>query len=362
MPGWSHLLIDWFSRHRRPMPWRETPSPYKVWISEIMLQQTQVATVIPYFERFLTRFPDVYTLAGAESQDVLKCWEGLGYYSRARHLQAAARQIVALGAFPSTAAAWKVLPGIGPYTAAAIASIAFGEPVPSIDGNVLRVYSRFRGIPDDLRRAPVRRAIYSELESALREVDPSTFNQAMMELGALVCRPKRPDCGECPLYADCAARQQHLTDAIPFKPVKLAVPHHIEVAAIIIDAGQRVLVYRRPERGLLAGLWEFPCLRREHRELLRTVVQQGIGQKTGLDLTDIRPLGRVNHAFSHFTQTFHVLACRTTSLEGKAALPPDAQALRWCSRAEIEALPMSKVHRTIAGMLLDRCLENQRTQ
>lgn len=221
MTAWADRLLHWFTINRRPMPWRDDPSPYKVWVSEVMLQQTQVATVIPYFERFIRRFPDVQTLAEADPQDVLKHWEGLGYYSRARHLQAAARLIAGdlNGCFPASATAWQTLPGIGDYTAAAIASITLGEPVPAIDGNVLRVMSRRLGIRKTVTLPAVRETIRATLVRPLQTADPSSFNQALMELGALVCRPKKPPCEDCPLNADCIAFRKGLTGLIDRKSV-----------------------------------------------------------------------------------------------------------------------------------------------
>jgi A/G-specific adenine glycosylase len=351
--AWVQNLLDWFSENKRPMPWRDDPSPYKVWISEVMLQQTQVAAVIPYFERFLSRFPDVQTLAEAAPQDVLKQWEGLGYYSRARHLQEAARCIAGTlqGRFPSSCASWKELPGIGDYTAAAIASIAFGEAVPAVDGNVLRIGSRVRGIRTSILSPAVGESIRTWLKTPLRTADPSSFNQAMMELGALVCRPRNPRCGDCPLHRNCAARRQGLTAEIPFKPGKPATPHYTETAAIIHDEGGRVLLRHRPAKGLLGGMWEFPGERRQDREPLAQTIRRGIGQATGMDVTGIRKRGIVRHAFSHFTQTIHVFECQAIGDVSIPPAPPHSEHdQRWYAPGEIAALPLSKAHRIIAGL------------
>jgi len=354
MASWVQRLLDWFAENRRPMPWRDDPSPYKVWISEVMLQQTQVAAVIPYFERFIRRFPEVQALAQAAPQDVLKAWEGLGYYSRARNLQAAARWIAGdlQGQFPSTAADWIRLPGIGDYTAAAIASIAFGEAVPAVDGNVLRVGSRYRGIRESITSPAVRETIRDWLSEPLRKADPSTFNQAMMELGALICRPRNPGCDTCPLRRNCIARLKGLTGEIPFKPGKAAPPHYTETAAVIIDGNGRILLCRRPTAGLLGGMWEFPGARRAGNEPLRQTLLRGIATQTGLTVTHIRKRDPIEHAFSHFTQTIHVFECRTGTAE---SAPPQQNAdmpeQRWCSPADITALPLSKAHRRIADQL-----------
>ncbi len=315
-----------------------------------MLQQTQVASVIPYFERFLHRFPDVNALADADLQEVLKRWEGLGYYSRARHLQAAARCIRddLGGQFPSSAAEWGRLPGVGDYTAAAIASIAFGERIPAIDGNVLRVGARVLGRRDNIRLPPGREAIRSWLTSTLRTVDPSAFNQALMELGALICRPKNPHCAECPLHRHCKARRQGLTGEIPFRPARATRPHYQETAAIIHDGQGRILLHRRPEKGLLGGMWEFPGARREGRGSLQQTLHRGITGQTGLALDITRKRGRVNHAFSHFSQTIHVFEGQVLpegEKPGDTRTPPDHC---WCTHDHINTLPLSKAHREIA--------------
>ncbi len=334
------------------MPWREDSSPYKVWISEIMLQQTQVATVIPYFVRFIDRFPDVQSLAAADPQAVLQCWEGLGYYSRARHLQAAARQIAGplQGCFPQTAADWKQLPGVGDYTAAAIASIACGKPEPAVDGNVLRVYSRLRGIRDNITLPAVRDAFREQLRPVIRNVDPSAFNQAMMELGALACRPRTPLCTACPLQRHCKAHREGLTDIIPVKPRKMAVPHYHEVAAIITNAQGEVLLYRRSEKGLLGGLWAFPQARRQGRESYRRTLDRAVS--TLLPSTPpsgIRKRSVIKHAFSHFSQTIHVYACQAeaVAMDSGVAVPEQS----WCQPGELKNIPLSKTDRTIANLL-----------
>ena len=346
---WTKPLLQWFSQNQRPMPWRDDPSPYKVWVSEIMLQQTQVATVIPYFQRFVERFPDAQTLAAADPQDVLRIWEGLGYYSRARHLQAAARQIAGplQGRFPESAVEWKSLPGIGDYTAAAITSIAFGKPEPAVDGNVLRVYSRLRGIRDNITLPAVRDTIREQLRPAIRTVDASAFNQAMMELGALVCRPRQPLCGNCPLKRHCKAHRDDLTASIPNKPRKAAVPHFTEVAVIITNPQGGVLLYRRPDSGLLGGLWAFPQARRKGNEPYRETLMRAIADLLpSAAITGIRKRGIVKHAFSHFSQTIHVYTCQAEPLaiESKGVQAEPC----WCQPEKLDALPLSKTDRTIA--------------
>ncbi len=349
---WTKPLLEWFAQNRRPMPWRADPSPYKVWISEIMLQQTQVATVIPYFERFMERFPDVQSLAVADPQEVLQCWEGLGYYSRARHLQAAAQAIAGplQGRFPESADEWKRLPGIGDYTAAAIASIAGGKPEPAVDGNVLRVYARLRGIRDNIALPAVRDTFREQLRPVIQTVDPSAFNQAMMELGALVCRPRQPHCGTCALKRHCKAHREELTAFIPFKPRKAAVPHYHEVAVVITNAHGDVLLYRRPEKGLLGGLWAFPQARRQGSEPYRQVVMRAVSTVLpSATITGLRKHSVIKHAFSHFTQTIHVYTCQAEPDATDRSGKPDGP--RWCPPETLKAMPLSKTDRTITNLL-----------
>jgi A/G-specific adenine glycosylase len=330
------------------MPWREDPSPYRVWVSEIMLQQTQVATVVPYFERFIARFPTVKDLASADTQAVLKLWEGLGYYSRARNLLKAARQVVddGDGALPLTAAAWMALPGVGEYTSAAIASMAHGEAVPSVDGNVLRVFTRFWGIEDDIAQPATRHAMRARLLPHMRRADPSAFNQAMMELGALVCRPRSPDCDACPLAPRCVARCRGLTDRLPVKTRIGKVPHHTEAVAVIRRRG-KLLVCRRHEEGLLGGLWEFPGGRREGREPLEAVLLRAVLEQTGLAVEVVAGRGRVAHAYSHFKLTLHVYECAVVRGRTKARTHAE---LRWVSPDELDALPLSTAQRRAATL------------
>lgn len=340
--------MAWFEAHRRPMPWREDASPYRVWVSEIMLQQTQVATVIPYFERFIARFPSVADLAAADTQEVLKLWEGLGYYSRARNLLKAARQVVenGEGQLPTTATAWMTLPGVGEYTAAAVASIAHGEPVPSVDGNVLRVFSRFWGIEDDIALPQTREAMRARLLPHIRRADPSAFNQAMMELGALVCRPRSPDCGGCPLAPRCVARRKGLTERLPVKARAAKAPRYTEAVAVIRRRG-KMLICRRHEAGLLGGLWEFPGGRREGREALEKTLARGVREQTGLELDVTSKTGRVTHAYSHFKLTLHVFEC--TAPRGRAGAHTHA-AVRWVTPTELAALPLSTAQRKVAKL------------
>ena len=257
-------LLAWYERERRPLPWRDDLTPYHVWLSEIMLQQTRIEAVIPYYERFLAAYPTVAALAAADDEQLMKLWEGLGYYSRARNLKKAAVRIVEKhdGELPADYAALRALPGIGAYTAGAIASIAFGLPEPAVDGNVLRVITRLTADTSDIMKESTKRAV----TDALREIYPSeprdaaALTQALMELGERVCLPNgEPHCDVCPLGFACRARAKGLTDQIPVRTPKK--PRRVEARTVLILVSDgRIALVKRPPSGLLAGLWEFPCV------------------------------------------------------------------------------------------------------
>ena len=297
----SHALLTWYDANKRKLPWRESPSPYHVWISEIMLQQTRVESVIGYYERFLERFPDIRSLAAAEEDEVLKLWEGLGYYSRARNLRKAARQVVECfgGRMPDTAAKLRKLAGIGPYTSAAISSIAYGERVPAIDGNLLRVFARLSAYREEIRTSAAFAAADSFFRKILPQDRPGDFNQAMMDLGAGVCMPgERAVClkspGLCPLSVFCMAHAQGLSAQLPVMPVK-KLRRAEKRTVLVIRCGDRVLIRRRPSKGLLAGLYEFPNVKGwlSEDEALKSV------RELGQEPLNIRPLPEAKHVFTH---------------------------------------------------------------
>ncbi len=253
-------LLKWYINNKRDLPWRHDPTPYRVWISEIMLQQTRVDPVIPYYLRFMEEIPDVETLASIPEDRLMKLWEGLGYYSRARNLQKAAIEVIKQKSFPSNFEGWRALPGIGDYTAGAICSIALGLPTPAVDGNVLRVLSRVIGSYDDIAAPSVKRSF----TEALREIYPkdrtSDFTQALMELGAIVCLPNgAPLCESCPLRTLCIAKSEGLTEEIPIKTAKRKRKVE-QKTVLLLRHGDLIALHRRPEQGLLANLWEFPNL------------------------------------------------------------------------------------------------------
>ena len=253
------LLIDWYRRERRELPWRATNDPYHILVSEIMLQQTRAQTVIPYYERFLERFPDVKTLAAAREADVLASWSGLGYYSRARNLQKAAQAIVVAGQFPRGHDGIRELPGVGPYTAAAVASIAFHFPRAVLDGNVLRVIARLKEDAADIASSHTRSRFQQVADAWLDHHNPGQFNQAMMELGATVCLPRMPRCSVCPVSQFCRGRQAGRQQELPVKRQKTA-PRHLQIQVAIVEKRGAVLLRRRPSSAsLMAGFWELPA-------------------------------------------------------------------------------------------------------
>jgi A/G-specific adenine glycosylase len=346
------LLLDWYEHNARELPWRSAVSPYCTWISEIMLQQTQVETVLPYFERWMVRFPDIKTLAAADEQDVLTVWEGLGYYSRARNLHRAARQVMMEhnGQLPRTCAALKSLPGIGPYTAAAMASIAFGEDVAAVDGNIRRVIARLFDVSVPARSTQGEKQIQKLTQAYLPLGRAGDYNQALMDLGALICTPKKPDCTSCPIAVECSALQLGLQEERPVRMPRKKVPHLTVTAAIIRQDGL-VLLAQRPPKGLLGGLWEFPGGTLEEDDPdLRACLQREIREELGVEIDVDEPFGQYEHAYTHFKITLHAFLCRLT--EGVLPQALDGQVLAWAALPELPDYPMGKVDRQIARRLI----------
>ncbi len=286
MIDWITNLLAWYRANQRVMPWRGHPDPYAVWVSEIMLQQTQVDTVRPYFTRFLETFPTLHALATATDEPLLKSWEGLGYYTRVRNLRKAAQKVVAdyQGQLPQTAAELQTLPGIGAYTAAAIASIAFGEAIPVVDGNVARVFARHNQLDDDFKKEAPRRALAQWLTPhIIASHAPADFNQAMMELGALICTPRHPQCERCPLRTSCLSAQHGTQTGYPFIAPKKALPTRKRSVLLLYNTqGERLLAQHSGER-LLAGFWELPEKK-----------------KVPFALKRLKRLGLYRQTFSHF--------------------------------------------------------------
>ena len=331
-------LRIWYRKHQRQLPWRETKDPYRVWLSEVMLQQTQVKTVVPYYNRFLAAFPDVDRLAGADPQAVLKLWEGLGYYRRAHNLMAAARKVVQEwdGRLPDRRDAFRRLPGVGDYIANAVMSIAFHQPWAVVDGNVKRVLARLFRLDDPVNRSAAHPRFQDIADRLLDTADPATHNQALMELGALVCTPRQPNCDTCPLSTHCLAWQENAVDRYPVREKKAALPEHAMAAGVVVKKG-RMLVVQRPDDGLLGGLWEFPGGRCRGRETALEACRQRVAEQTGLVVSVGEPITRVRHAYTHFKITLAVFACRWKS--GRVRLDGPA-AFRWVRRHDLASLPL----------------------
>ncbi|MDT8392166.1 MAG: A/G-specific adenine glycosylase [Lentisphaeria bacterium] len=343
LKNWPAVLLNWYHRERREMPWREDPSPYRVWISEIMLQQTQVATVIPYFERFVKRFPDVGSLAAADQQDVLKLWEGLGYYSRARNLHKGAKAVVAGrdGELPRSYHELLTIPGIGPYTAAAVASIAFGEPEAVVDGNVLRVTSRLWMLPGDPTETAFKKTVRDRLNSFIPSETPGDFNQAMMELGALVCVPREPTCPACPLNTVCQAWKKGVVDQFPRKRNRGKPPRYDVAVALIINAKGDLLVAQRRDDQMLGGMWELPGGKIDTGETPVEAVIRECLEELGVTVKPCQSLPHVRHAYSHFSVTLHPFVCELDPVDQRPAAVVAAR-LRWLRPDNIDELPFPK--------------------
>lgn len=346
----THELLDWFRKNQRDLPWRKTRDPWRIWVSEIMLQQTRVDTVIPYYERFIRTFPTVHHLARADRHEVLMHWEGLGYYSRARNLHDAARTVSAAGGvIPDTQEEIRKLKGIGPYTAAAILSIAYNRPHAAVDGNVIRVLTRFHAIEEDIRTSAVRNRVQRLAADALDRERPGEYNQALMELGALVCTPSGPKCGSCPLSAECAAYRLRATGRIPWKSPPGPVPHH-QIGVGLVSDGERVLIALRPEHLMLGGLWEFPGGKQEPGEELHMTVQREIREELGVEVEVLERLTRLDHTYSHMKITLHAFWCRL-----KPGQPDPARSgreVRWVTPGELSDYPFPKANRAVTRKLI----------
>lgn len=345
-------LLNWYENVKRPLPWRETSDPYRIWVSEIMLQQTRVDTVIPYYNRFTQAFPDVYSLAEADRQTLLKLWEGLGYYSRARNLQDAARTVITEfdGLIPSGYKEIISLKGIGPYTAAAILSIAFNKPYAVVDGNVIRVLSRYYGIREDVRNQSTKKEIQNLADDILVESQPGDFNQALMELGAVVCRPGNPDCSICPISSGCTAYQTASTEVIPYKSTTNKIPHHHIGVGIIRDETNRLLIALRAEDVMLGGMWEFPGGKQKKGEDIKNTVQRELKEELGVSVNVLDKFMDLKHAYSHFKITLHAYWCKLEP-KNQTPLPNSSQEIRWVKPAELKKYPFPKANKVLTERL-----------
>lgn len=346
-------LLPWFRTHRRDLPWRRRRTPYRVWIAELMLQQTRTDQALPYYRRFMRRFPSVRALARAPRQDVLKAWEGLGYYARARNLHRTAQYIVSdrRGRFPATYEEWLNLPGIGPYTAAAVTSIAFNRDHAVVDGNVARVLSRVFAYSGDVKTARGKREIQRRADVLLPAGRAADFNEALMELGALVCLPRRPRCAACPMRAICRAYHHGEPEAFPAARARKRVPHKIVGAGIVTSRAGKILIAQRKDDSMLGGLWEFPGGSVERGETLPQCIRRELREELGIDVRVGARVVTVHHAYSHFTIELH--AYRAAIERGRPRALHCAD-YRWVTVREMRDYPFSR-----ADLHIRDALENQ---
>lgn len=351
-PSVTRRLLCWYDRARRDLPWRRTRDPYAVWVSEVMLQQTQVATVLGHYRRWMQRFPDVRALAAAEEADVLHAWQGLGYYSRARSLLSGARAVVERhgGRLPDEVAALRALPGIGPYSAGAIASIAFGKREPVVDGNVKRVLCRLHALRGDPSRAPLAGALWELARELVPDDRPGDLNQALMELGATICTPRAPRCDACPIADTCRARGEGSAGELPELP-RRQPPERVRMVAAVICRARRVLVSRLPDAApRWAGMWQFPNVELGSREQPDAGAARAAEQWTGLAVEVSGRVAVVRHAVTRFRITLDAYRCR--AVRGRArALGCDA--VSWRRPAELDQLALPSAHRRLADRLAE---------
>ena len=339
-------LLDWYDTNKRELAWRDSGNPYHVWLSEVMLQQTRVDQMGEYFERFVRRFPTIAALAAASEGEVLKVWEGLGYYARARNLHATARRLVAErgGRLPESMEELMELPGIGHYTAAAISSIAFDRDHPVLDGNVTRVLCRVLRVEDDPGRAATKARLIAAGAQLLLPGRAGDYNQAMMELGARVCTPTNPACGGCPGRTVCRACQELEDPAVlPRKAPKKKRPHY-QVAAGVISKGRQLLIAQRPSDGMLGGLWEFPGGKQEQGETLEACLRREVEEELAIEIDVGSHLLSVDHGFTHFSITLHVFAAIWRQGTPQAIGCAD---WRWVDAGELDDYPFPRADRKV---------------
>ena len=349
-------LLHWFRLSQRELPWRKTRDPYRIWISEIMLQQTQVKTVGSYYERFIRRFPNVNCLAIAPVGDVMKMWEGLGYYSRARNLHLAANIVVKQfdGKLPDSQEKLVLLPGIGRYTAGAILSIAFGKRVPVLDGNVMRVLTRHFHITGNIQKTDTEKHLWALSEELLPEKYIQDYNQGLMELGAMICKPKEPFCDSCPVAGICKAKELGIQEQLPVKSVRKPIPHY-DVVAGIIRKNNRFLITLRPPRGLLGGLWEFPGGKVENGETFEQSLKREIAEELGIKTKIDSLFTSVKHAYTHFKITLHVFQCSYQSGEIRLNGCDD---YRWIRLSQLDDFAFPGADRKVIDQLMETLMED----
>ena len=362
LPPQNHLaqlqnaLLDWFAENQRSLPWRVNYTPYEVWISEVMLQQTQMERGVSYFTRWMQRFPDVAALAAASEEEVLRQWEGLGYYSRARHILTAARKIMAEhgGVFPSELESIRSLPGVGPYTAGAVASIAFGEKLPCVDANVERVIARLFDVDSPVKQEPAAGIIHQWALRLVPEGKAREHNQAMMELGALVCR-KKPRCAQCPLAQFCVSLHLGIADQRPV-PGKRATITPVNAVTGVLHCAGRVFVQKRPPAGVWGNLWEFPGGRVEPDESPEQASVREFMEETGFAVRVTERHGIIRHGYTTYRLTLHCFGLEFENADASVSPPQPpllsaATEARWVNPEELNALAMPAAHRKLADNL-----------
>lgn len=347
----ADAVLAWYAENARALPWRANPDPYRVWVSEIMLQQTRMETVLPYYQRWMEEFPSLKDLAQADLQEVLRLWEGLGYYSRARNLHKAAQVVMSdhNGRIPTERKALEKLPGIGRYTAAAISSIAFGADEAALDGNIRRVYSRLFNIEAPIRSTEAEKKLWALAEALLPSGRAGDYNQALMDLGSAVCLPKSPACLLCPVREYCAAQQLGVAEARPVRGKKKAIPHKLVAAAIVRRDDGLYLIAKRPEKGLFGGLWEFPGGKLDEGETLRETLYREIIEELDAKIEVGEEFGVYTHTLTHFHLTLHAFLCRLH--DGEAPKAIEAADFAWVTAAQMADYPMGKVDRMISNEL-----------
>ncbi|MDQ0256887.1 A/G-specific adenine glycosylase [Evansella vedderi] len=349
-------LLKWYGENKRDLPWRRERDPYRIWVSEIMLQQTKVDTVIPYFERFMSLFPTLDALADAEEETVLKAWEGLGYYSRARNLHQAVKEVKESynSKVPHTEEIHK-LKGVGPYTAGAILSIAYGIPAPAVDGNVMRVLSRIFLMKDDISKVSTRKKFEALVEEIISQEQPSDFNQALMELGALICTPRSPSCLLCPVQAHCEAREEGIQEQLPVKIKKTAVKEKNMKAVVLMDKAGKVLIEQRPDTGLLAKLWQFPNIEGASKDI--SDITNYMEAEAGLKVNIVPEVKQhVKHVFSHLIWKIDVYIGTVDEIVNENTLK--GSSMQFVEKEDVDWYPFPVSHQKIMDGILKGDIEN----
>lgn len=350
-PEIRNRLLAWYDKSQRPLPWRKDHAPYQIWISEIMLQQTRVQTALPYYQRWMARFPDVAAVAEASEDEILKHWEGLGYYSRARNIHATARALMERfdGTLPRSSRTLLSLPGIGSYTAGAIMSLAFNEDTPAVDGNVERVFARVFNIDTPVKEKPGADLIREIAREILPKGDARRFNQALMDLGALVCTPGTPECQRCPIRDSCLSLRRGVVEKRPVRGEKKRSTA-IEVAVGVLLRGDRIFIQKRPASGLMPNLWEFPGGKIEAGETPEEALVRELREELGVQVRPLEKIALIRHSYTSFRVALHAYYC---TLRDEAAEPKLRSAVesRWASRKELDDYAFPSANRRLIKLL-----------